>query len=148
MDNKYEHPAFTFEDYVNASKRSDPDVIYIEEGSAPNKVESKEQFGRLFSLVGKYREMNGVEGEEELDSETIENATLDYKLLPPFDLSEEQISVLGKLLIIMFKNIGALDFATSATRADFYELKRRYLLSESKNEQKIYSDALEKIDFM
>jgi len=67
-----------------------------------------QQWGRLFGLFKEYSRITGTPYPEVDGEDIIKNNKVLYVMLPVMELSGDQIDVLGKMFILMFRNIASI----------------------------------------
>lgn len=67
-----------------------------------------QQWGRLFGLFKEYSRITGTPYPEVDGEDIIKNNKVLYVMLPVMELSGDQIEVLGKMFILMFRNISSI----------------------------------------
>jgi len=67
-----------------------------------------QQWSRLFGLFNEYSRITGTPFPEVDGEDIIKNNKVLYVMLPVMELSEDQVSMLGRMFILMFKNISSI----------------------------------------
>ena len=67
-----------------------------------------QQWSRLFGLFQEYSRITGTPFPEVDGEDIIKNNKVLYVMLPVMELSEDQVSMLGRMFILMFKNISSI----------------------------------------
>lgn len=69
---------------------------------------AQQQWSRLFGLFKEYSRITGTPHPEVDGEDIIKNNKVLYVMLPVMELSPDQIEVLGKMFILMFRNISSI----------------------------------------
>lgn len=69
---------------------------------------AEQQWGRLFGLFKEYSRITGTSYPDVDGEDIVKNNKVLYIMLPVMELSDDQVSMLGRMFILMFKNIASL----------------------------------------
>ena len=78
---------------------------------------------RAFDLFKAYQKIMGVIYPEVDGEDTIKNGKVLFTMLPATDLSEDQVGALGKLIILLFKNIASIGLGGTKQAATSVQFK-------------------------
>lgn len=95
-------------DFVEAMSGEEENVEKINSDSMMQHGYAVQQWGRLFGLFKEYSRITGTPYPEVDGEDVIKNNKVLYVMLPVMELSGDQIDMLGKMFILMFKNIASI----------------------------------------
>jgi hypothetical protein len=102
---------FTKEDLIKAFNKNGDQHEYIEEIN-PKAIEqhqyAEQQWSRLFDLFTQYSRIVGTPFPDVDGEDIVKNNKVLYCMLPVLELEQDQIEILGKMFILMIKEVAAI----------------------------------------